>query len=95
MVLEKGDLAGLRHAGKGPQRLELLDMGLGELVAAGGELLNGNEGLALALLHRSLSRRFTQSVNGNEGQQQTVFRDLEPGGVGAVDVDGVEVEPRR
>ena len=60
--LKQGDLAGLRHTGEGTQGLELLDMGLGELVAAHGELLDGDEGFALALFHRVQRRRLAHAA---------------------------------
>lgn len=47
-------LAGVRHTRKGPQSLQLLDMGLGQLAAAHGKLFHGDEGLALALFYRVL-----------------------------------------
>lgn len=79
---EQTDLTGLRHAGKGPQRLELLDMGLTELVAGGGEFLNGDELLSLALLHGGQRRRFAQPVYRYERRQQGVITyDAEMGGV--------------
>ena len=79
---EQTDLTGLRHAGKGPQRLELLNMGLAELVAGGGEFLNGDELLSLALLHGGQRRRFAQTVYRYERRQQGVIAyDAEMGGV--------------
>ena len=67
-------------------------MGLGELVAAGGELLHRDEALSLALFHGVQRRRLAQSPNGDEGRQQAVLRDFEGGGVGVVDADGIKVE---
>ena len=69
---EKGNLACLRHARKGAQGLELLNVGLRELAAAGGEFLNGDEILAPALLHGVLGRGFAQAVDGSEGREQAV-----------------------
>ena len=62
ILSEERDLARLRHAGKGAQRLELLDMGLGEFVAAGGKFLHGNKCFSLALLHSGQRRRLTQAM---------------------------------
>ena len=57
-------------------------MGLAELVAGGGEFLNGDEFLALALLHGGQCRRFTQPVYRYERRQQGVIPyDAEMGGV--------------
>ena len=82
LSLEQTYLTGLRHAGKGAQRLELLDVGLTELVAGGGEFLNGDEFLALALLHGGLCRRLAQTVYRYERRQQSVIaHDAEMGGV--------------
>ena len=56
-LLKQGNLAGVRHARESAQRLQLLDMGLGQLIAAHGKLLNGDELLPLSLFHRVQSRR--------------------------------------
>ena len=48
---EQGDLAGVRHTGEGAQSFQLLDVGFGQLAAAGGKFFHGNEGLALPLFH--------------------------------------------
>ncbi|CAN3970939.1 DUF1836 domain-containing protein, partial [Dysosmobacter welbionis] len=85
-------LAGLRHPGEGSQRLQLLNMGLGQLVAAHGELLNGDELLPIPLLHCVDGRRLSQAVDRCEGRQQTVLRHFELGGIGLINVDRVEVE---
>ena len=61
--LKQTHLTGLRHAGEGAQRLQLLDVGLTELVAGHGELLDGDELLALALLHGGQRRRLAQTVH--------------------------------
>ena len=57
---EQSDLAGVCHAGEGPQLFQLFDVGLGQLVAAHGELLNGDKGLPFPLLHRVDGRRLAQ-----------------------------------
>ena len=65
--LKKGHLAGLRHPCKSAQGFELLDVGFGELIAAGGKLFNGDKALAGAFFHRVLSGRLTQTVDAGEG----------------------------
>ena len=67
-------------------------MGFGQLAAAGGKFFHGNEGLALPLFHGVLGGGLPQAPDGDEGGQQAVVGDLEGGGLGLVDVDGVEVE---
>ena len=68
-------------------------MGLGELVAAGCELLHGDELLALPLLHGVYGGGLPQAPDGGEGRDQGVVPlDDEAGGVGFVDADGLEPE---
>ena len=88
-------LAGVRHPRKGPQSLQLLDMGLGQLAAAHGKLLHGDEGLARALFHRILGGGLPQSMDGDQRRQQPALGDDEFRGIGPVNIDGVKVKPRR
>ena len=87
-------LAGVRHPRKGPQGLQLLDMGLGQLAAAHGKLLHGDEGLALALFHRVLGGGLPQSMDGDQRWQQPALGDDEFRGIGPVNIDSVKVEER-
>ena len=67
-------------------------MGLGKLVAAEGELLDGDELLPLPLLHGVDGGGLTQAPDRGKGRQQTVLRHLEAGGVRLVDIDGLKLE---
>ena len=52
---------------KAPQGLQLLDVGFGQLAAAGGELLHGDEGLSLPLFHGVQGGGLAQAPDGDEG----------------------------
>ena len=67
-------------------------MGLGQLAAAHGKLLHGDEGLALALFHRVLGGGLPQSMDGDQRRQQPALGDDEFRGIGPVNIDGVKVE---
>ena len=69
---EQCDLAGIRHTGECTQFLQSFDMGLGQFVAAQGELLHGDEVLALSLFHSVQRRRLAQTVYRSERRQQAV-----------------------
>ncbi len=60
---EQTHLAGFRHTGESTQGFELFDVGFTELVAGGGEFLDGDELLALALFHGGQRRRLAQTVH--------------------------------
>ena len=66
---EEAHLAGLRHITEGTQGLQLLDLRLGDLAAAGGELLNGYKLLASALFHRVQGGVLPQPVDRHERRQ--------------------------
>ena len=93
-ALKQRDLAGVCHAREGPQSLELVNVGLGELVAAQGELLYGDELLPLPLLNRVRRRRLPQAPHGGEGRNESVVPlHCKPGGLGLIDADGFKPEP--
>ena len=92
-ALKQCNLAGIRHAREGPQGLELVDMGFGELITAHGELLHGDELLVPALLHGVQRRRLPQTPHGGKGRNQRVLPlENKPGRLGLIDADGSKPE---
>ena len=66
--LEQADLAGIRQRSKGTGIFEHLDMGLGNLGAGGGDLLDGQKGLPFPTPHQIPGGIFAQTGDGDKGR---------------------------
>ena len=65
-------------------------MGLGDLGAGNGDLLDGKEGLAISALHQIPGGAFAQARDGHEGRQNLAILDKEFGGVALININGRE-----
>ena len=89
---EQADLGGIRQFSEGARVLEHLDVGFRHLGAGGGDLLDGDEVLALSSLHQVDGSIFAQAGDGHEGGQDLVILDEELRRMALIQVDGGELE---
>ena len=73
LQVEHADLAGLGQIAEGAGGLQGVDVGLRDLRAGGGELLDGEEGLSDASLRNILCRVFAQAGDCHKGRKELIL----------------------